>query len=158
LDEGETYVATDWNQKVRAIAEREYVQPARKTHTRIVIQQGELYDKAVKLGLRPGNANQIGSSLESSKFWDDLGLEMISPKGQSRARTTVYEFRFRDEQADHCPKPDQEPQYAVEVETPSQRAFRLTERVRGLLKDEIAAFGGTEAFMRWVRSDEEDAA
>lgn len=85
-------------------------------------------------------------------------MEMITPKGQSRKRTTVYEFRFRDQPADagaHTPvKGLSDP----ETETPSQRAFRLTERVRGLLKDEIAAFGGTEAFMRWVRSDEEDAA
>jgi len=45
-------------------------------------------------------------------------------------------------------------------ETPSARAFRLTERLRGLLKEEIAAYGGTEAFIRWVRgySEDEDAA
>jgi hypothetical protein len=44
-------------------------------------------------------------------------------------------------------------------ETPEEKAFRLTEALRGLLKDEIAAYGGTEGFMRWVRSDEdEDAA
>jgi len=28
----------------------------------------------------------------------------------------------------------------------------------GLLKDEIAVRGGTEAFIRWVRSEEDDAA
>ena len=38
-------------------------------------------------------------------------------------------------------------------ETPEERACRLTEKIRGILKDEIAEFGGAEAFIRWVRSD-----
>jgi hypothetical protein len=43
-------------------------------------------------------------------------------------------------------------------ETPSERAFRLTEKMRGLLKEELAEYGGGEAFLRWIRSEEEDAA
>jgi hypothetical protein len=34
----------------------------------------------------------------------------------------------------------------------------LTERISGLLKEELAEYGGGEAFLRWVRSDDEDAA
>jgi hypothetical protein len=33
------------------------------------------------------------------------------------------------------------------------QALRAFEKLRGLLKDEISALGGTEAYMRWVRSD-----
>jgi hypothetical protein len=36
-------------------------------------------------------------------------------------------------------------------------ALRVTEKIRGLLKEEIAQFGGAEAFIRWVRSEDEDA-
>jgi hypothetical protein len=43
-------------------------------------------------------------------------------------------------------------------EDPAARAFRLTEKLRGLLKEEFAAAGGGEAFLRWVRSEDEDAA
>ncbi len=43
-------------------------------------------------------------------------------------------------------------------ETPEQRAFRLTEKLRGLMKDEIASHGGTDGFMNWVRSNEEQDA
>jgi hypothetical protein len=43
-------------------------------------------------------------------------------------------------------------------ENPSARAFRLTEKMRGLLKEELAEYGGGEAFLRWVRSEDEDAA
>jgi hypothetical protein len=47
---------------------------------------------------------------------------------------------------------------SLAVETPDARAKRVVDGLRGLLKDEIASYGGTEAFMRWVRSEEEDAA
>jgi hypothetical protein len=43
-------------------------------------------------------------------------------------------------------------------EDPTARAFRLTEKLRGLLKEELAEYGGGEAFLRWVRSEDEDAA
>jgi Arc/MetJ-type ribon-helix-helix transcriptional regulator len=42
-------------------------------------------------------------------------------------------------------------------EDPEARAKRMVDRLSGLLKDEIAAFDGTEGFMRWVRSDEDEA-
>ncbi|MGB6194467.1 MAG: hypothetical protein WBF42_18520, partial [Terracidiphilus sp.] len=45
----------------------------------------------------------------------------------------------------------------LERETPEAWASRVTGKIRGLLKDELAAYGGGEAFLRWVRSDDEDA-
>jgi hypothetical protein len=38
-------------------------------------------------------------------------------------------------------------------EDASARAKRLTEALRGLLKDELRKHGGAEAFVRWLRSD-----
>jgi hypothetical protein len=38
-------------------------------------------------------------------------------------------------------------------ETPEEWAHRMTGKLYGLLRDEIAAFGGGDAFLRWVRSD-----
>ena len=47
---------------------------------------------------------------------------------------------------------------APDQEEPGAKAERLTERLRGLLKEELAEYGGGDAFLRWVRSeDEEDA-
>jgi hypothetical protein len=38
-----------------------------------------------------------------------------------------------------------------------ERFKELIDGLTGLMKDEIAAYGGTEGYMRWVRgSDEED--
>ncbi len=43
-------------------------------------------------------------------------------------------------------------------ETPEEWAHRMTGKLFGLMKDEFAAFGGGEAFLRWVRSEDEDEA
>ena len=39
----------------------------------------------------------------------------------------------------------------------ASRAKRLAEGLRGLLKEELKEYGGTEGFVRWVRSDEDAA-
>jgi len=46
---------------------------------------------------------------------------------------------------------------APEEEDPESKAKRLTEKMRGLLKDELAEYGGGDAFLRWVRSDNDQA-
>jgi hypothetical protein len=43
------------------------------------------------------------------------------------------------------------------LEDASARAKRLTEALRGLLKEELREHGGTEAFVRWIRSDKDAA-
>jgi hypothetical protein len=142
---------TGWSERVREVADKEYVQPARSNRKRVRIQFGELRARMVKLGFPAGHFNQIATPLESAKFWEPRGLEMCTPKGQTRNDDTVFEFRFVDEQGKAQDAP---------VETPKERAMRAADELRGLLKEEIASFGGTEAFMRWVRSsdDDEDAA
>ena len=39
-----------------------------------------------------------------------------------------------------------------------ERARRLTSKLKGLLSEEIAEHGGAEAFVRWIRSDDKEAA
>jgi len=141
---------TGWSDKVREVAIRDYVKPAQPTRSRIRIRLGDLKRKMVELGLPKNHANQIASPLEADKFWKPLGLEMLTPKGQSRENDTVFEFRFANEATESG-------QQRLS-ETPAERAFRLTEKLRGLMKDEIAAHGGTEGFMRWIRSDEDEEA
>jgi len=72
---------------------------------------------------------------------------MCTPKGQPRKPETILEFQFIDT--------DKHEPFA-EVETAEQKAQRLVGKLRGLLRDEIASFGGTDAFMRWVRSDDDE--
>ncbi len=69
---------------------------------------------------------------------------MCTPKGQPRKADTVFEFKFVDEGE------------AVHPESPSEWAKRLTDRLRGLMKEEISAHGGTQGYMKWVRSEDDD--
>jgi len=144
---------TGWSDRVREIAIRDYVQPARPTRSRIRIRLGDLKKKMIPLGFPKSHANQVASPIEADKFWKPLGLEMCTPKGQSRENNTVFEFRFLDEQTgDTLTAP------AAAREDPEVWAKRVVDGLSGLLKNEIAAYGGTEAFMRWIRSDEDEAA
>ena len=45
----------------------------------------------------------------------------------------------------------------VEKAERKRRALAAFDSTRGMMKENIAAFGGTEAFMRWVRSDGDEA-
>ena len=137
---------TGWSDRVREFAHQEYVTPARGHAALVRIPIGDLKPKLVAMGFPGRNANQVVSPLESEKFWKPLGLELCSPKNQSRSKETVLEFRFTENVRD-------------EREMAKARALAAFDRIRGLRKDEIAAYGGAEAFIRWVRDgdDEENA-
>jgi hypothetical protein len=143
---------TGWSERVRDLARREYVEPARGASTVVRIPFGEFKAKLVKSGFPASNANQVATPLESERlFLAPLGLELVSPKGQPRTVDSTLEFRFIGE-----PAVDRGPEVQAER---TRRALEAADKLRGLLKDEIAAFGGAEAFIRWVRSEEdEDAA
>jgi hypothetical protein len=142
---------TGWSERVREVADKEYVKPARREGGRIRIRFGDLRSRMVKLGFPPGHFNQIATPLESSKFWQPRGLEMCSPKGQCRNDDAIFEFRFVDELSQGG---------STRAETPRERARRIGEEMFGMLKEKIAAHGGTEGYIRWVRSrdEKEDAA
>ena len=80
-----------WSDKVRDVADRDFVRPARYSRSRVRIRFGDLKSKMLPVGFPAQNANQIASSIESEKFWRTLGLEMCTPKGQSRRVDTVFD-------------------------------------------------------------------
>ena len=86
---------TAWSEKVRELADREYVTPASKEGRSITIVVGEIHEKLRAEGFPSGHTNQICSSLESEKFWKYRGLELRSPLGQPRRHSTTYEFQFK---------------------------------------------------------------
>jgi hypothetical protein len=51
-----------------------------------------------------------------------------------------------------------EKKLAADQEGPEAWAVRLTEKLRGLLKEELAECGGGEAFLRWMRSEDGESA
>jgi hypothetical protein len=161
---GGTVMKTGLNDAIRKFATFHYVRPAVLAGDR----EFAIPVKAISEGLKAqgvemsGRTPQICSALRTGKFLRQNGLEISSiagpPSGQSP--TVVFHYRVTGSEAGMPPSVQaQGDEGEQSTETPEEWAHRLTGKLCGLLKEEITAMGGTEAFIRWVRSqDEEDAA
>jgi hypothetical protein len=102
----------------------------------------------------------VCSALRTKKFLRDLGIEIESIEGPPSKQSTTVVYRYR---AIEPRSPSVESKVEREAtqpeETPEEWAHRVTGKISGLLREELAEVGGGEAFIRWVRGyDEEDAA
>jgi len=149
--------------QVRRMAQEKYVKPAilsGKVHFSIRVRDllGDLQAK----GFPAGHTPQICSALQTAKFLRENGLEIESVEGppSKMSPTVIVRYRVAKSGERSAGVERAGEQNAAEIdETPEARAQRLTEKLRGLLKEELAEYGGGEAFLRWVRGyDEEDAA
>src|ERR1700726_3027403 len=91
-------------------------------------------------------------------FLMENGLEIEGVDGppSKMSQTVVVRYRVEDAKANRArsgtgttDERDDDPQ---------ARAKRLTDKLRGLLKEELAEYGGGEAFLRWIRSEDGNAA
>ena len=154
---------TGLSDKIRALAQAKYVNPA------IIAGKGQfsirVRDLLVDLsaeGFPGGHTPQICSALQTSKFLRENGLEIeevIGPPSKM-SPTVVVRYRVASTGMKPCAKKNalEYEQTEPDQEDPDAWALRLTEKLRGLLKDELAEYGGGEAFLRWIRSEDEDAA
>jgi len=138
---------------IRKFASEAYVMPARQRGQRqfsIAVKPVEVDLR--KRGLSPGRIPLVCSALRGHKFQQENHIVLDHwdgpPSGQSP--TVVYHFRFID---------PSEPGKATFEETPEEWANRVTKNIRGLMKDVIGEHGGTEGYIRWVRTtnDEESS-
>lgn len=136
---------------IRKFATDAYVKPARRRGEKkfsIAVKPVEADLK--KKGMPTGRTPLVCSALRGNKFQKENGIVLDHwdgpPSGQSP--TVVYHFRFVEGSMpdEHVEKRN---------ETPEEWAFRVTEKIRGLMKKEITAHGGTEGYLRWVRSEDE---
>jgi hypothetical protein len=113
-------------------------------------------------GFPAKNWPQVCTALQAEKFLRANGLEIEGVDGppSKMSTTVVVRYRVADRGVQLAGKKDPLNREQMETgqEDPSNRAFRLTERLRGILKEELAEYGGGEAFLRWIRSEDEDAA
>jgi hypothetical protein len=146
--------------RVREVAATKYVLPAlTEGRTSFSIAVRDLMEDLKGTGFPARNWPQICTAIQSAKFLRAHGLEIEGVDGPPSKQSTTVLVRYRLAARANTAQPRgadalTKPVMPVE-ETPEQRAHRLTGKLRGLLKDEIAAFGGAEGFMRWVRGDDE---
>jgi hypothetical protein len=148
--------------RVREIVRSEYVERAlAKGQTSFQVSARDVLHKAEQNPDFPrARTPLICNVLQSRKLLDENGLEIERIEGppSRQSRTVVVHYVFRKEAAKSIRSTVPQTKLKDIVETPEQRAFRLTEKIRGLMKEEIAAHGGAEGYLRWVRGEDEDAA
>jgi hypothetical protein len=149
--------------QVRTVAQAKYVRPAINSGKKqFSIPVRDLRGDLRAQGFPGRHTPQICSALQTSKFLRENGLEIEGVDGPPSKMSSNVVVRYRvanfgalSGKAEH---PRGAGEMEPEAEDPSARAFRLTEKLRGLLKEELAEYGGGEAFLRWIRSEDEDAA
>jgi len=151
------------SEQVRAVAVERYIMPALHSgKTEFSIAVKDLMGDLVAQGFPPANTPQVCTALRKKEFLRENGLEIEAIDGPPSKMSTTVVVRYRvakpADLSNVIDTPGRTDATTAE-ESPEARALRLTEKLRGLLKEELAEYGGGEAFLRWVRGyDEEDAA
>ncbi|QNI34115.1 hypothetical protein H7849_09525 [Alloacidobacterium dinghuense] len=139
--------------QVRAMALLKYVGPAKKAGSaEFSIAVKDLLKDLQALNFPLNYTPLVCNSIKTKSFQHENNLEITrieGPKSQTGTRVIVH---YRIVGAGNAGG------NAPQNESPSDRARRLTEGLRGLLKKELAGKGGAEGFIQWVRSEDEDAA
>jgi len=151
--------------QIKRLAESKYVKPAlQRGQVEFSIRVRDVLDDLRTEGFPSGHTPQVCSALQTARFLRENGLEIKSVDGppSKMSTTVVYHYRVAKPRAESSvsPIPNQEIESQQQtIESPEARTERLVNGLRGLLKEEMAKYGGAEGFIRWVRGyDEEDAA
>ncbi len=149
--------------QVRALARSKYVHPAILAGKRqFSIPVRDLLEELLSSGFPARNTPQVCSALRTMKFLRDNGLEIESVDGppSKQSPTVVVRYRVSKQGEGKSQRGNQPVGEGIrpDEESPEEWAFRLTEKLRGLLKEELADYGGGEAFLRWVRSEDDENA
>jgi hypothetical protein len=149
--------------QVRSVASEKYVIPAiRAGKSEFSVAVRDLMRHLEPLGFPTRNWPQICTAIQAEKFLRAHGLEIKAVEGppKKQSTTVVVHYKFASSEPP-LKETEAEPRHgsaSLSNETPEEWAHRMTGKLSGLMKDEIAAMGGGEAFLRWVRGyDEEEA-
>ena len=145
---------------VRSVAFEKYMKPRLNAgSTRFSVAVKDVMDDLISQGFPPANTPQVCTALRKKSFLRQHQLEIESIDGPPKkmSTTVVYHYRVASPAAQNPPLPNPAVESSSE-ESPEEWAERVTGKIRGLLKNELAAYGGGEAFMRWIRSEDGDGA
>jgi hypothetical protein len=134
------------------MARDSYVEVARRSgKSQFAIRVRDVLQSLKTMGVPKGNTPLVCSALQSRKFTDGNRLKIVDVEGppSKMSPTVVVKYQFLEDGANLT---------AVPQETHEARAKRLTDKLRGLLKNELAEHGGADAFIQWVRSDDGEGA
>jgi hypothetical protein len=157
--------ASGSSELVREIAIERYVQPAVSSGQRhFSIAVKDIMKDLESSGFPRSNYPQVCTSLKTRRFLRENSLEIEKVEGPPSGLSTTVVIHYRVANfpvgpypehrsanceahgTDNAPRP---------METSAERAERLVSGLSGLLKNELAEYGGAEGFIRWVRSEDD---
>ncbi|GGH13228.1 hypothetical protein [Silvibacterium dinghuense] len=147
--------------KVREVAVSMYIRPARKSgKNEFSIPVRGLSETLDGEGFPRNHIPQICSAIQAQKFLREQNLEIVRVDGPEKKQgtTVVVHYRVIRENGGSISRSIMPPSDSSIIETPKDKADRLIAKIRGVLRDEIASYGGAEGFIRWVRSEEDEDA
>jgi hypothetical protein len=141
---------------IRSYVVDHYVVPARRAGQRkLTVRVRDIKEELGTRQLMRGKSAVICQALQGQKWLNEIGLTVESIDGppSKKSPTVVMHYKLdRDDKQDVSGRPD-----AMKEESAEIWADEIVSKLKGLLKEELAAYGGAEAFMRWVRSEEKKA-
>lgn len=153
-------MTTGLSDTIREYARSRYVLPAIAAGSReFSIRVKDVWSGLKAQGLElSGRTPQICSALRTAKFLEENGLAIRKIDGPPSGQSPTVVFHYQVTGSRTAPVDSQNAGITQPTETPEEWAHRMTGKLYGLLREEIAAMGGAEAFIRWVRSEDEDGA
>jgi hypothetical protein len=148
--------------QVRAVARDKYVLPAlRDGKTILSIPVRSVLEELEKLDFPANSTPLVCNALRSSRFLgEELEVTAVDGPPSKLSTPVVVHYRVRGRGAKSTAKQiigKSMPAAAME-ESAEARAKRLTGKLKGLLKEELRDYGGGEAFLKWIRTEDEGAA
>jgi hypothetical protein len=144
---------------VRDVAVDRYVRPAVSAgRASFSIAVKDIMRDLESRGFPRSNYPQVCTSLKTQKFLRENSLEIEKIEGPPSGLSTTVVIHYRvaePESASPGPSGSATDLKPGTEEDSAARAKRLVDGIFGLLKEELAEFGGGEAFLRWVRSDDD---
>jgi hypothetical protein len=143
----------DDSERIRERAWDRYIEPQIKRGARqITVAIKPLMKEMESEGFKTNRPRQFCTALQKREFLREknLVLDQIDGPPSGTSTKVVLHFSYRGNRSG-------DPS-AVPTDSPAERAHRAIDKLYGSMKDEIAAHGGAEAFIRWVRSDEDEGA
>lgn len=138
------------SQRIRQRFIERYLEPARRNRKReFSVRVGDLMKEMEEAGLlRKGLQHQVCTAIQKRSFLEENNLEAnvvapaTAPSGKSTTVTVHYRF--------HSLQPKS-------TETAEEKVERLLKPLIGSMKEKIAAHGGAEGYIRWVRGYDEES-
>jgi hypothetical protein len=149
-----------WSERIRTIARSRYVEPAiRSGKEEFSIEVKAMRDILIPMGFSAANTPQVCSAMQSERFLTggDQKLEIVKVDGPPSKQSTTVVIHYRVAGGKTANTSTREkPEDSSHSGDSEARAMRVARKIRGLLKEELAEYGGGEAFLRWIRSEDGD--